>query len=87
MVTHPKQGSLHTCASKIVRSSKPANRSDTAFTDKTGGCKNETSVRERISAQAPEVSMDGNASRRIETGGTVILTKPTCQFVLEKVVQ
>jgi hypothetical protein len=65
----------------MVHLCKPAHTREGAFTDKTGGCNNEASVGERISAQAPEVSMDGNASSERVTSGVDLLTKPTCQLV------
>ena len=77
----PKAGSSYTTALEIVHLSKPAQAREGPITDKTGGCNCKASVGERISAQAPEVSMDGNASSERVTGGADLLTKPTCQQV------
>ncbi len=65
----------------MVRLGKPAYTREGAITDKTGGCNCKASVLERMFAQAPEVSMDGNASKQRVTGGADLNTKPTCQQV------
>ena len=39
---------------EMVQLRKPAHYREVAFTDKTGGCNNEASVVERMSAYAPE---------------------------------
>ena len=65
----------------MVRLSKPAHSCEGAFTDKTGGCNSKADVVERTFAQAPEVSMDGNASEWKVTGGADFTTKPISQLV------
>jgi len=53
----------------MVHINKPAHTREGAFTDKTGGCNSKADIVERIVAQAPKSSDEGNASNKRVTGG------------------